>query len=157
VTLTFGHEALVGGAVAIAAAIALAIQRPTGGVRVIAWTSVVVGVLLALPWLAVSDPQGLAFRLRVAAFVPRALNAAVGFGSATGKLNREIAAAALALAIISYASTRDRTEGQVLAHPALVAGAIATAHYVPENATAIVPERHIAFMIAWYARAKVAL
>ena len=43
----------------------------------------------------------------------------------------------------------------MLAHPALVAGAMAV--HVPAGMTAIVPERHIAFMVAYYARVPVSL
>ena len=157
VTLAFDHEALLGGAVAVLAAAALVAKRPTGAVRVIAWTSVALGVVIAVPWLAVSDPQGLAFRLRVAAFVPLALNAAVVAGWLGPNRKDDIVCAVFAIVVVVFASTRDRKEGEVLAHPALVAGAIASAHYIPDHATAIVPERHIAFMIAWYARANVAL
>ncbi|HUJ57331.1 MAG TPA: hypothetical protein VLX92_02525, partial [Kofleriaceae bacterium] len=40
--------------------------------------------------------------------------------------------------------------------PALVASALALADQIPAGATAIVPERHVEFMIAWYTGADVA-
>jgi hypothetical protein len=48
-------------------------------------------------------------------------------------------------------------EGEVVTPPALVAAAQALFGRVPAGATLIVPERHIAFMVAWYTRAAVAL
>src|SRR5215469_12731633 len=60
----------------------------------------------------------------------------------------ELAAALAALAMI--AAPRDHTvEGEILAHPALVASALALDSEIPADKIAIVPERHIAFMVAW--------
>jgi hypothetical protein len=45
----------------------------------------------------------------------------------------------------------------IVTHPALVTAAEALSGEVPPGAMLIVPERHIAFMVAWYTRAPVAL
>ncbi|MCW5800925.1 MAG: hypothetical protein KIT31_00820 [Deltaproteobacteria bacterium] len=46
-------------------------------------------------------------------------------------------------------------EGEVVVHPALVTSVLALGPRIPAGATAIVPERHIAFMVAWYTRAPI--
>ena len=45
----------------------------------------------------------------------------------------------------------------MLTHPALVTAAQALAGHVPAGATLIIPERHIAFLVAWYTRAPIAI
>jgi hypothetical protein len=50
-----------------------------------------------------------------------------------------------------------RLAGEVVTHPALVSAAQALRGRVPPGATLIVPERHIAFMVAWYTGASVAI
>jgi hypothetical protein len=45
----------------------------------------------------------------------------------------------------------------IYTHPALVTAAEALTSRVPPGATLIIPERHIAFLVAWYTRAPVAL
>ena len=161
-TLAFHHEALAAGVLAmLAMAVLIAARRRAieldadPGDRVATWVIALVGVGIALPWLAVTDPQGLAFRLRLSAFVPLALCAAVVARAALVKLpelHRDLACLAIAAVLAWHASGYDRTEGEVLVHPALVTAALALE--VPSNATVIIPERRIAFMVAWYTRAK---
>lgn len=137
--------------VGVAAGAALIYKRDR---RVVAWAIVLLGVAIGIPWLDVSDPQGLAFRLRLVAFVPIALGAAIVLAAVP---HRAWVAAALAL-VAAIAAPRDETvEGEILAHPALVASALALQHQIPDGKIAIVPERHIAFMVAWYADVPVAL
>src|SRR5690606_23872473 len=125
-TLRFDHEAVLAGALAVLAAVVLVLrvgdrdpsERRSAGVRTIAWGFVVFGVVIALPWLAVDNPQGLGFRLRVAAFVPLAICAALVTAAAARVLagwHRD--AALLALAIVIARAPHTRTEGRVLAHP----------------------------------------
>jgi len=188
--LTMGHEALIGGLLAGLAVIVL-----QGRVRRLAWVSkhpaldplraagelmpvrssgelaatwviVVVALVIALPWLRVTDPQGLGFRIRIAAFVPMALCAAIvarvvylpiamvvaRFVDARWwRVIREGVLVATAVVIV-LAMPRDRTAGRILVHPAMVAAVQAVAGRVPAGDTVIVPERHIAFMVVWYAR-----
>jgi len=177
-TLTMGHEALLGGLCAVIAALALyrrtrpLLRDPTppkrsSGETAAAWAIVVLALAIALPWLAVSDAQALGFRLRVAAFVPLAICAALAVRALLGLVPRivavpparwpvlrELCAAALAVAIV-VAMPRDRTEGRIVTHPALVTAAFALAGRVPAGDTVIVPERHIAYMAAWYAQVAV--
>jgi hypothetical protein len=57
-----------------------------------------------------------------------------------------------ALAIV-VAMPRERTQGKIVAHPAMVAAVRALDGRIPAGATAIVPERHVMFMVTWYTRA----
>ena len=176
-----GHEALAGLFVALAAAAARlrasgraleAVTRkllppahvgdpppaaPPGDAAA-GWAILALAVLLGLPWLDVTDVQGLAFRLRIAAFAPLALAAAMLAGRLAARLRHRdlvlVGAAALALAA---GAPGDRAEGRVVAHPALVTSIQAMAGRVPDGATVIVPERHILFMIQWYLRVDVSL
>ncbi|MGE0869910.1 MAG: glycosyltransferase family 39 protein [Kofleriaceae bacterium] len=169
-TLAVGHEAAIGGVLAIAVIAhwliggSPALPRSELAASV---ASVVLALLIALPWLGVDDPQGLGFRLRLAAFVPMALCGAHASRLVIDAIRRiagqrtsgsvELAVlAALAIAIVMVVPAR-RTDGRLLTHPALVTSCIALAERVPPGDVVIVPERHIAFMAAWYAGVSVRL
>ena len=156
--LDLGHEALVGAILAVGAAAALVLgPRLAPAERTVAWGSVVLGLAIAIPVIAVDDPQGLGFRLRLVAFVPRALCAAILCGalpfpaSASRRSLRDVSCAAIALVIALAAPREDHIDGEIDTHPALVTSALALSRQIPAGATAIVPERHIEYMIAWYA------
>ena len=162
-TLQMEYEPLIAGIVSLAAAV-LAWRRRD----LVALAIAALGIVLAIPWLDVSDPQGLAFRARVIAFVPLALSAAVVAGelAAWGQRARPtdtrvpravLAALALVAAVLAVRAFRERRDGRILAHPALVAGVLAATDQIPAGATVIVPERHIAFMLAYLDRADVSL
>ena len=156
VTLAMGHDALIGGVLAIGAAVALVLRGEllAPAERTVAWVIVGFGLLIAFPLLAVDDPQGLGFRLRIVAYVPRALCAAV----IVGVLPRhDLAVALLALVIAVIAPRDEQSEGEIITHPALVTAALALQGQIPADGVAIVPERHIAFMVAWYADVPVSL
>lgn len=161
VLLTMGHEALIGAVLGWLALAALAFGRTPAllrPARVVAWTTIVLSLAIAFPWLAVEDSQGLAFRLRVVAFVPMALSAAI-VGGALHRFGARIQGgvlAAIALVIVLAMPWR-RIEGRIVAHPAMVAAVQAMSGEVPEGDVVIVPERHIMFMIAWYTRIPVRL
>jgi hypothetical protein len=127
--------------------------RQGAGRDVVAWSLIALGVLIALPWLDVESGNGLGYRLRVIAFVPMAFCGAI----VARRLCERWKPAALAIAIIVVLLHigGERTEGRVLAHPALVASAEAI--HIPDGGVAVVQERHIAYMVAWYARATISL
>jgi hypothetical protein len=153
--LAFRHEPLIAGVLCIAAAIVVA--RGTDPVRRAAgWAVIALGIFIALPWLAVDDPQALGFRLRCAAFVPMALAAAIVAG-ALPIPRREIALAVLAAALFALGASRRLDEGEVVMHPALAAAAANAAGKIPPGATVIVPERRILYPVQWYTRAPVSL
>jgi hypothetical protein len=155
VTLAFRHEALAAGVLCIAAAFVVRRERDPMQ-RAFGWSVVALGVAIALPWLDVADPQGLGFRLRIVAFVPLALAAAIVTREiAVPRKGALLAIAAAALFVIGAA--RRLTEGEVVMHPALAAATANAAGKIPPGATVIVPERRILFPIEWYTRAPVSL
>lgn len=130
--------------------------REGAGRDVVAWSMVALGVLIALPWLDVTDGQGLAMRLRAIAFVPMAFCGSIVVRAILDRIPapRTVIAAALSL-VIAMIHVGGTVEGRSTAHPALVASAQLVK--IPEGKVAIIPERQIAFMIAWYARASINL
>jgi hypothetical protein len=165
--LWIGHEALIAGIVCAVGAALLAAGRRVRWVapplrpadRAIGAAVVGLGLVIAVPWLDVSDPQGLPFRLRLIAFVPMALGAAVVAGAALEiVMPRWRAGIVLAIAAaVAIAQPRSRNEGVIATHPAMVAAVSALAGVVPAGDVVIASERHIAFMVAWYTRAAVRL
>lgn len=120
-------------------------------------SAAVVVVVTAIPYLAVADPDGLGFRLRVAVFAPAALVAAWAVGRAAARLAPALAVAVVAPVLTVYVATTEPEprEGLVVAHPALVAGMLALDGRLPPDAVVITSERHLGFMAAWYARVPV--
>ncbi len=167
-----GIAALVGGALLwrhaerlpAPTATARVLEGSTGR-TVVAWCVIALAVFIGLPWLDTSSVQGLAMRLRVVAFVPLALCAAIALRvvlryamplfDGPKKPTRTTVCAVVAAGVVVLHLGGNRVEGQILAHPALVASSQALSGKLPADAVAIVPERHIAFMVAWYARVPV--
>ena len=161
--LTMGHEALIGAVCAIVAAVGLSLRRGVAlpaGARVAAWACVGLALALAVPWLAVDDPQGLGMRLRICAFVPMALCAALAARAILGSVKQRdaiLAGAAVVLALAIPKVPRTDDSAIIRTHPALASAVMALAGQVPDGDTVVVPERHIAFMVAWYARDPVSI
>ncbi|MEO7734117.1 MAG: glycosyltransferase family 39 protein [Kofleriaceae bacterium] len=172
--LVLGHDAVLGAGLAVAAFVAFGLRaralgrqptdrhpahvRPAGAITAASWPILVLAIAIGLPFLAVSDPQGLGFRLRLAAFVPAALAAAILARAVLGRAaHRDAVLAALAAVLAFLRQPTAALEGVVYTHPALVSAAEALTGRVPPGMTLIVPERHIAFLVAWYTRAPVAL
>jgi hypothetical protein len=162
--LALGHDALLGlvlGVVAIAArclrtrpANEPATTRPA---RAASWPILVVAIAVGLPFLAITDRQGLGFRLRLAAFVPTALTAAIVARELLGGYRHRSTVLA-ALAVVLALVRRPTTDlDPIITHPALVTAAQALAGHVPPTTTLIIPERHLVFLIAWYTGAPTAL
>lgn len=156
--LLFSREVLWAALAAAAALVAYRLDPNRGhGSAALVLGPAVFALAIALPWWNVRDPQSLAFRLRLLAFVPLALCAAYALGVAARRIPRSArtalaAAAALAL-VLARPTTSD--EGVVRAHPALEAAARAVA--VPADAVVICPERHMAYMVTWHTRTPVRL
>jgi hypothetical protein len=172
--LVLGHDAVIGLGLALAAFVLLGVRarsiarqptdrpvahpRPPGTITAASWPILLLAIAIGVPFLAVTDGQGLGFRLRIAAFVPAALAAAILARTAlAGFAHRDAALAALALGLAIVRQPTHALEGVIVTHPALVTATEALAGRVPPGVTLIVPERHIAFMAAWYARVPVAL
>jgi len=172
--LAIGHDALVGLVLGIVAVVTyplrariagaiparwrLEAQATPAAVTAAVWPILVLALLIGLPLLAVTAREGLGFRLRIAAFVPAALTAAIVARAVLARFAyHDVALAALALVLALTRRPGPQLDGQIVTHPALVAAALALAGHVPAGATLIIPERHIAFLVAWYTRAHVAL
>src|SRR5262249_22990352 len=128
-TLAFDHEAVLAALAALAAAVLLVVRRKqldrSGAELAADWTLVAIAIVIALPWLAVADHQGLGFRLRIAAFVPLALLAAIAIGALpVREIIRDAWCSVVALGIVLVAAREPHTEGEIVTHPALVASAL---------------------------------
>lgn len=166
-TLDFGHQALVALAIAVAwiglaagARFTRALAAPARPAeRALVWSAAAIVLVTAIPVLAVADPDGLGFRLRVAVFAPAAIVAAAAAGRALAALDRTFAATLTVAVLIGYlvAIPAERRDGMVIAHPALVSGMHALPGRLPPDAVVIAQERHLGFMAAWYARVPVRL
>jgi len=140
------------------AAAAPGIAAPPPVVVAAGWPIVVLAIAIGVPFLAVTDRQGLGFRLRIAAFVPAALTAAIVARDLLGRYrHRDYGLAGLALVLAVARSPGSQLDGEIITHPALVTAAQALNGQIPRDAILIVPERHIAFLVAWYTGATVAI
>jgi 4-amino-4-deoxy-L-arabinose transferase-like glycosyltransferase len=161
--LWIGHEAAIGGVLGLAAlAVVPLVRNPDvrPSARAVTLALAVLSVVIALPWLAVEDPQGLGFRLRIAAFAPMALVGAALVGAALARTPQDIKLGGVIAfaAIWAFAQPARRDEGVIRAHPAMVASMVALgAEDIPEDAVLVCPERHLVFMAAWYTRHDVRL
>ncbi|HEU0030772.1 MAG TPA: hypothetical protein VFQ53_09065 [Kofleriaceae bacterium] len=132
-------------------------QVTTRGATVVPWLVILLAVVIAVPWLAVDDPQGLAMRLRVIAFVPLALCTAIALRLVRSLLADDAALCAVLAVVVVATGARGRPEGVIPPHPALVSAVLAIDGRVQPGELVVVPERHLAFMVAWYARVPVSL
>jgi hypothetical protein len=125
----------------------------------------VLALALAIPWIDVRDEQAMGMRLRLtahAALAPLAALAAYRVLWPAPRVVRAGIAAgfagALALLVLSRSFTHPdeveqaHREGVVMTHPALANGVRALAGVIPPGGEVVVPERHVLFMAAWYAR-----
>lgn len=182
IELTMGYEAAIGAVLALLAAAWLHRRTQRGIVGLVhgdktavvpvlrpsevatGWTFVVLALVIGLPWIAVTDPQGLGFRLRTAAFLPMAMCAAIVARASFVPLSRFAAVwqrslglireayLVLIAIVILLAVPTNRTQGRIMAHPAMVSAVHGVGEHVADGEVIIVPERHIMFMVAWYAR-----
>jgi hypothetical protein len=111
------------------------------------------GLALAWPWLAVDDPGGLGFRLRLAASLPIALCGAALAGAARGRTAAlVVVGVAAAIALVRPSRT---PAAEITPHPAMVAAVAGLAAALPPDAVVITPERHLLFMAEWYGGGRV--
>jgi hypothetical protein len=176
--LPMGYEALAAGIAALIAAALLVLARlrrmppwwkpvvRTRARTAAAIAAIALAAVIALPWIDVGDPQGLGFRLRIAAFVPLSLVVAILVGQVAALAAPDLGmkwglvrAAAFAAVAIQFAVFRPsaRPEGVVRVHPAMVAATQALDGAVRRGDTIVISERHILFMAAYYARTPIVL
>jgi hypothetical protein len=156
VALRFGHEAAAGGAVAILLVAVQLVRRRTGSGPLhespIGWVLVALALFTALPWLAVGDPDGLGFRLRISAHFALAPLAGLLLVAVIADRQRAaLAAVAIASLLLAFRPLA-REEGVVRPNPALVAEAARIAATLPEDAELVTPDRQVAFLLTWQSR-----
>lgn len=157
VALRFGHEAALAAAVAVAlVGLELARRRrgsagPLAG-SPIGWTLVGLALATALPWLAVDDPDGIGYRLRISAHLALAPLAGLLLAALLrdGR-HRAVGAVAVAVALIAMRPLA-REEGVVRPNPALVTAAARVAADLPPDAEIVTPDRSVAFLLTWQTR-----
>jgi hypothetical protein len=161
IPLVLGHEVALAAALAVAVLVLALVRKPGAGPRlpVMASGFVAFAIFQALPWLDIADDQGLAYRLRLCACVCLAPCAALLATQLLGPARPALRATVLALVIGSVLLLRpwSSDEGVVKVHPAMVSATARLAGVLPADTTVVVPERHTAFMAAWYARVNVRL
>lgn len=164
--LLFRREVALGGAaglLAIAAALlarrlpSLAPPSPLGD-QALAWGPSLWAIAIALPWLATTDPEGLAFRLRVMAFAPLAIAAAL----ATAALGARLSPMARMTTLMLLSGLALYRPGPyrapvVQVHPDLAEAVASARGLIPAGDIIISPERHIVFMSTWYTRVETRL
>ncbi len=162
--LQFGHEVAIAAALALAALAVLFASRRfpalrTGAARphdrALIVGPALVALLVANPWLEITDPQGLGFRLRLIAFVPLALCGAAVAASVLGRLPSAFRAALLVGFAFGWIASRPALtdEGVVEVPSHMQAAILAMDGVVPSDQVVICPERHLMFMVTWYTRA----
>jgi len=157
VALRFGHEAAAAGAVAlILVAIQLARRGRSPGQlssqAPVGWTLVALALFTALPWLAVDDPDGVGFRLRISAHLALAPLAGLLLVSVVAEGRHATVAAVVVAAVLVAARPLAREEGVVRPNPALVAAAVRVAASLPPDAELVTPDRQVAFLLRWQSR-----
>lgn len=149
----FGYEALIALACAVIA-LGVILRTKLDQHRGILFTLIFVALFVGIPFLDVSSGQTLGFRLRLYAFIPMCLLAAFLAGRALRAQPQHLRYALIVPFALGwvYARRAPSMEGVVITHPALAAAVMNVEGKVPADGVVIVPERHIAFMVSWYAR-----
>jgi hypothetical protein len=161
VSLILGHEVALVAALAVVALGLAWLRKPVEGPR-LPWLAigfVAFAIFQGLPWLDVADDQGLGYRLRLCACVCLAPCSALVASQLVGWARPRMRTALLALTIGLVLMLRpwSSDEGVIKAHPAMVEATARLAGVLPPDATVVIPERHTAFMAAWYGRVDVRL
>jgi hypothetical protein len=159
--LLLGHEVAIAAGLAVAALGLACLRRPEGGPR-LPWAAagiVAFAIFLGLPWLDIADDQGLGYRLRLCACVVLAPCAALVASRILHGLrpSAQRAACALAIGLVLILRPWSSDEGVIKAHPAMVEATSRLLGALPSDATVVVPERHTAYLAAWYGRVDIHL
>ncbi len=159
--LRLGHEALLAAVVSLLALLTLlapvAINDQTSEPRRSVDRALVIGPALVavgagLPFLDVTDPAGLGFRLRLLTFVPLALSAALLAGIALRRCSGAMGVAAVIIIALAWVLTRPPgpVEGIVRTDPVMQAAVRSISGLTTDDAVVIVPSRQLVFMTTWY-------
>jgi hypothetical protein len=126
----------------------LALPLPTAAIGFL-----VLALLIGVPWLAMSDVQGIGFRLRLLACVLMGPLAALLLHRAStfvGADARALLAVGIALGV-AFTKPSTLKEGLSRTHPALVTSIRAIDGVLPPHSIVITQDRKVMFMIRWYA------
>ncbi|MBZ4373865.1 hypothetical protein [Corallococcus sp. AS-1-6] len=158
--LVFHHEVRWA---AVASLLTLGLSSSPGAARasplrghVVAFRAgfVSLALFVAVPWLDISNAEGPAMRLRLVAFLPLAICAALVFRQCLGRLTpsvRLIVGAIMAVGLPWIPTARH--EGTVTTAPSRVMAMKELAAKLPADSLVVTTERQLAFMVTWYARA----
>lgn len=153
-TLHFQHEPLLACMLAVPVLIAWWRRRADLSTcdQAFSYGSAVFAVVIAVPVLNVSDPEGLGFRLRLVCFIPLALCAAWITGQLVARISTRYRLLVLIPFLLAFLYQRPTGvgEGVVTTHPSMQAAVRTVRGLVPENDVIVVPERHLVFMTAWH-------
>jgi hypothetical protein len=166
--LYFGHEVAIAAALAAAALALLAAGRLRGKPvladrpahdRAVVVMPALLALFLALPWLDIHNPEGLGFRLRLLAFLPLVLAAALVAGAGLRGLPPLVRAGLAVGFAVGWVASRPATpsEGLVDVDPDMRAAVLAADGVVPEGDWIICPQRSLMFMTTYEIRARVRL
>jgi len=157
--LILGHEVALAAGLAVLALLSTRLGK-TGDDRLppLALGFCAFAIFLALPWINIADDQGLGYRLRLAACACLGPCAALLAARVLGRLGPRLRAGGSALAV-ALVLLRPWTshEGVVKAHPAMVEATRHLHGLLPPGTIVVIPERHTAFMAAYYGRVIVRL
>lgn len=159
VPLILGHEVALAAGLAVLALLSARLRRPGEARRPpLAIGFCAFALFLALPWINVVNDQGLGYRLRLAACACLGPCAALLASRVLGRFGPRLRAGALAVAIV-LVLLRPWTsnEGVVRAHPAMVDATRHLRGLFPAGTIVVIPERHTAFMAAYYGEVTVRL
>ncbi|HUH01549.1 MAG TPA: glycosyltransferase family 39 protein [Kofleriaceae bacterium] len=158
--LRFGHEAAIAGVLGLAVLAWILVRRLRGGDassvpardRALVIGPALLAAALAIPWLDISDPQGLPFRARLVAFVPLAICAAYLATALAARVSASTRAALLIGFAAGWIVSRPptSTEGMVEPEAHMVAAMRAARDLVPPDHRVICPQRNLMFMYTWY-------
>ena len=150
-----GHAPMLAFLAAVTFFVAQARRPANGQHRHIATSFAVLALVVAVPVLDVTDPNGLGFRLRLLSFVALVVLAGPVLSRVLASLSgMQRAAACFALAGFVVAFHRaPESEVVVVQHPALVVAVKTAAAHVGPDDLVITPERRLAFMTTWFTRA----
>lgn len=148
--LAMGYEVAAAAACAV---VLLALAR--GRVPRVLWGVVALALLVAVPWIDVTDGQGLGFRLRLTAWL--ALGPLVAVLVDHLWVRARVVVVAAAVVALFARGVAARHDGIVFVHPYLAASMQALRAHVPADAEVACPERQIVFAATWTTRADVRL
>ncbi len=147
--LMFRHEVAMAAAVAVAVLLLAVVTRRR--VAAVAIGPAVWALAVALPWLDIDDPDGMAFRLRLMSFVPLAVVAPAVLAVGAARLS-PVARMTVVMLVAGIALYRPgRYQAPVVrADPDLAAAVAAARDHLAPGDVVVSPERHLVFMNVWY-------